>query len=208
LVPFRFDIPESELADLYGRLDHARWPDELPRVGWAYGVPRDHLTELVRYWRHDYDWRAVEAELNQWPQFITTIDGARIHFVHIRSPEPDATPPHHGSRLVRVNHRVHSGRRARSHAAATGHRRPPQLPVGRLDDAIDVDHLLTNVMLYWLTRTAGSSARLYFAMASRSLALSMPLGSGCPECSCSSEAAVSSRIRLLRGGELDRDGYL
>jgi hypothetical protein len=44
-VPFRFDIPENELADLYGRLDHARWPDELPGVGWGYGVPRDYLTE-------------------------------------------------------------------------------------------------------------------------------------------------------------------
>jgi epoxide hydrolase len=92
LRPFRLDVPQGELDDLYQRLDRTRWPDELPDVGWAYGVPRTYLTELVRYWRHEYDWRAAEARLNEWPQFTTTIDGATIHFAHIRSPEPDATP--------------------------------------------------------------------------------------------------------------------
>lgn len=90
--PFRIDVPESELADLRHRLDRTRWPDELPGVGWDYGVPRDYLRELAEYWRHGYDWRAAEARLNEWPQFMTTIDGADIHFAHIRSPEPDATP--------------------------------------------------------------------------------------------------------------------
>ncbi|WP_369243980.1 epoxide hydrolase family protein [Streptomyces sp. R41] len=90
--PFRIDFPQSDLDDLHQRLDRTRWPDELPGVGWAYGIPRDYLRELVRYWRHEYDWRAAEARLNEWPQFTTEIDGARIHFAHIRSPEPDATP--------------------------------------------------------------------------------------------------------------------
>ncbi len=92
LRPFRIDVPQSDLDDLYGRLDRTRWPDELPGVGWAYGAPRGYLQELAHYWRHAYDWRAAEAELNQWPQFTTTIDGANVHFAHIRSPEPDATP--------------------------------------------------------------------------------------------------------------------
>ncbi|MGW5665916.1 epoxide hydrolase family protein [Streptomyces sp. NPDC003758] len=90
--PFRLAIPQSDLDDLHDRLDRARWPDELPGVGWAYGVPLDYLKELVRYWRHDYDWRAAEARLNAWPQFTTEIDGAHVHFAHVRSPEPDATP--------------------------------------------------------------------------------------------------------------------
>lgn len=90
--PFRIDIPQAELDDLHARLDRTRWPDELPGVGWAYGIPGDYLRELVRYWRHTYDWRAAEARLNQWPQFTTVIDGANVHFAHIRSPEPDATP--------------------------------------------------------------------------------------------------------------------
>jgi pimeloyl-ACP methyl ester carboxylesterase len=90
--PFRIDFPQSDLDDLRQRLDRTRWPDELPGTGWAYGIPRDYLQELVRYWRHTYDWRAAEARLNEWPQFTTEIDGALIHFAHIRSPEPDATP--------------------------------------------------------------------------------------------------------------------
>ncbi|BDH06453.1 epoxide hydrolase family protein [Streptomyces seoulensis] len=90
--PFRIAVPESELADLRDRLDRTRWPDELPGAGWDHGVPRDYLRELAHYWRHEYDWRAAEARLNEWPQFMTTIDGANVHFAHIRSPEPDATP--------------------------------------------------------------------------------------------------------------------
>ncbi|MEV0934406.1 epoxide hydrolase family protein [Streptomyces phaeochromogenes] len=90
--PFVLGIPQSDLDDLNARLDLTRWPDELPGVGWEYGVPRDYLKELARYWRHTYDWRAAEARLNEWPQFTTTIDGANVHFAHIRSPEPDATP--------------------------------------------------------------------------------------------------------------------
>ncbi|MER6087387.1 epoxide hydrolase family protein [Streptomyces bluensis] len=90
--PFRIDIPQTDLDDLHARLDHTRWPDELPGMGWSYGVPLDYLRDLVQYWRHDYDWRAAEARLNAWPQFTTEIDGATVHFAHIRSPEPDATP--------------------------------------------------------------------------------------------------------------------
>ncbi|MFC0030242.1 epoxide hydrolase family protein [Micromonospora chaiyaphumensis] len=90
--PYRLNVPQRELDDLHERLDRTRWPDELPGVGWSYGIPRAYLEELVRYWRHDYDWRTAETTLNQWPQFTTTIDGASIHFAHIRSPEPDAIP--------------------------------------------------------------------------------------------------------------------
>ena len=90
--PYRIAIPEADLDDLRDRLDRTRWPDELRGIGWAYGVPREYLQELARYWRHEYDWRAAEARLNEWPQFTTTIDGANIHFAHLRSPEPDATP--------------------------------------------------------------------------------------------------------------------
>ncbi|MFW6691778.1 epoxide hydrolase family protein [Streptomyces sp. MAR4 CNX-425] len=92
LRPFRIAVPDSDLDDLHHRLDRTRWPDELPGVGWAYGVPRDYLRELAHYWRHEYDWRAAEARLNRWPQFMTAVDGADLHFAHIRSPEPDATP--------------------------------------------------------------------------------------------------------------------
>jgi epoxide hydrolase len=73
--PFRIDIRQDELNDLRERLDHTRWPDELPAAGGAYSVPRDYLKELMAYWRHRYDWRAAETSLNRWPQFTTTIEG-------------------------------------------------------------------------------------------------------------------------------------
>ncbi|MDR6224360.1 epoxide hydrolase family protein [Desmospora profundinema] len=90
--PFRIVILQSVLDDLQARLTHTRWPDELPEAGGDYGVPLGYLKELAEYWRTSYDWRKHEARLNEFPQFTTTIDGANVHFLHIRSPERDAFP--------------------------------------------------------------------------------------------------------------------
>jgi pimeloyl-ACP methyl ester carboxylesterase len=92
IQPFTIAIPEADLQDLQERLARTRWANELPGVGNEYGVPLSDLKELVDYWRGGYDWRAWEARLNAYPQFTTTIDGQRIHFLHVRSPEPEATP--------------------------------------------------------------------------------------------------------------------
>jgi epoxide hydrolase len=90
--PFRIEVPQADLDDLGERLARTRWPAELDGVGWTRGVPVDYLRELAEHWRTSYDWRAQEARINQLPQFTTTIDGANLHFVHVRSPEPGATP--------------------------------------------------------------------------------------------------------------------
>jgi pimeloyl-ACP methyl ester carboxylesterase len=92
ITPFTIAIPEADLEDLRDRLARTRWPSELPGVGWSRGVPVDYLKELAEYWRTTYDWRAQEARLNEFPQFITTIDGQRVHFLHVPSAEPDALP--------------------------------------------------------------------------------------------------------------------
>ncbi|MCL6734184.1 epoxide hydrolase family protein [Streptomyces neyagawaensis] len=92
LRPFRIDIPQLQLDDLHARLAGARWPDELPGVGWSRGVPVGYAKELVEYWRTGFDWRAQEALLNSYEQWTTTVDGQNVHFLHVRSPEPDATP--------------------------------------------------------------------------------------------------------------------
>ncbi len=92
VTPYVVEIPEADLADLRARLENVRWPDELPESGWRYGVPRAYVRDLVRYWCDGYDWRAHEAKLNRHPQFTTTVDGQRIHFIHVRSPEADALP--------------------------------------------------------------------------------------------------------------------
>ncbi|MEU8900068.1 epoxide hydrolase family protein [Nocardia sp. NPDC048505] len=90
--PFRIDVPQTQLDQLHSRLADTLWPDELPGVGWDYGIPVGYLRELAEYWRTGYDWRAQESRLNELPQFITEIDGQPVHFVHVRSPEPDAVP--------------------------------------------------------------------------------------------------------------------
>jgi epoxide hydrolase len=89
---FRIDVPQADLDDLHRRLDATRWPDELPGMGWARGVPLAYLKELADHWRHRYDWRAHEARLNEYPQFTTEIDGTRVHFLHVRSAVEGATP--------------------------------------------------------------------------------------------------------------------
>lgn len=92
IQPFTIAVPQADLDDLRERLARTRWPAELPDVGWSRGVPLAYLKELAAYWRDDYDWRKHEARLNQYPQFTTEIDGQTVHFLHVRSPEPDALP--------------------------------------------------------------------------------------------------------------------
>ena len=90
--PFTIDVPDDVLADLKERLARARMPDEPEGVGWQLGMNRAYLRQLVDYWRDEFDWRAQERRLNRLEQFKTTIDGLDIHFVHRRSPQPDAFP--------------------------------------------------------------------------------------------------------------------
>jgi hypothetical protein len=92
IKPFRIDIPQADLDDLHDRLTRTRWPHEIAGVGPERGIQLDHVRKLAAYWRDGFDWRAQEAQLNEIPQFTTEIDGQRIHFLHVRSPEPDARP--------------------------------------------------------------------------------------------------------------------
>jgi epoxide hydrolase len=90
--PFRIEIPPADVDYLHQRLATARWPGELPGVGWTRGVPLGRLSELADHWRDGYDWPAQQARLNRYPQFTTEIDGQPIHFLHVRSDRPDAMP--------------------------------------------------------------------------------------------------------------------
>jgi pimeloyl-ACP methyl ester carboxylesterase len=105
IKPFTIQVPQADLDDLMSRLANTRLVNELPadqtatvdvgipvQPGWQYGVPLAYVRPLLEYWRNGYDWREHEAEINANPQFTTEIDGQSIHFVHARSPEPDATP--------------------------------------------------------------------------------------------------------------------
>lgn len=89
-VHIRFDDGEIDL--LRTRLAATRWPDQPDGTGWERGVPVGYLKELAEYWRNGFDWRGAESELNRFPNYVTTVDGQEIHFVHAISKEPNAMP--------------------------------------------------------------------------------------------------------------------
>jgi pimeloyl-ACP methyl ester carboxylesterase len=90
--PFRIAIDDAVLADLRQRLRATRWPDAETVDDWSQGAPLAWVREVCAYWADGYDWRAREARLNRFPQFVTTIDELDIHFIHQRSPHPGARP--------------------------------------------------------------------------------------------------------------------
>lgn len=89
---FRIEVPEEDLVDLRDRLVRTRWPNPSPAEPWVQGTPLTYLQELVDYWRDGYDWRAAEARLNSCQQYLTDVDGQRIHFLHVPSSHPGAMP--------------------------------------------------------------------------------------------------------------------
>jgi pimeloyl-ACP methyl ester carboxylesterase len=92
LKPFRVSVADDVLADLKARLRNTRWPEAELVDDWSQGIPLKWVQEICRYWGEGYDWRAREAKLNRFPQFKTEIDGLGVHFLHVRSPHPEAMP--------------------------------------------------------------------------------------------------------------------
>ena len=90
--PFKANVPEKDLVDLRHRIAATRWPDKETVADQSQGVQLARVQELVRYWGTDYDWRKAEARLNALPQFTTSIDAVNIHFIHVRSKNPNALP--------------------------------------------------------------------------------------------------------------------
>ncbi len=90
--PFTVAIPDAEVDDLKQRLARTRWPDPETVPDWSQGVRLENAQALIDYWEREYDWRRFERELNRFPQFLTTIDGLDIHFIHVKSKNPEAMP--------------------------------------------------------------------------------------------------------------------
>ena len=90
--PFRIEISEDALADLRRRIATTRWPERETVADQSQGVQLATLQRLAAYWATDYDWREIETRLNALPQLITEIDGLDIHFIHVRSVQPNALP--------------------------------------------------------------------------------------------------------------------
>lgn len=92
LRPFNFQASQASLDDLRRRIAQTRWPDRETVDDQSQGIQLEKLKPLVEYWGTSYDWRKAEAKLNALPQFMTTIDGVDIHFIHVRSRHPNAMP--------------------------------------------------------------------------------------------------------------------
>ena len=90
--PFTVAIPDSEIEDLKLRLARTRWPNPETVPDWSQGVRLENTKSLIYYWEREYDWRRLERGLNQFPQFVTTIDGLDVHFIHVTSKNPNAMP--------------------------------------------------------------------------------------------------------------------
>jgi pimeloyl-ACP methyl ester carboxylesterase len=90
--PFRIETPDRILDDLNARINSTRWPNKELVKDRSQGVQLATTQELARYWVTDYDWRECEARLNELPQYVTEIDGVDIHFIHVKSPHPNALP--------------------------------------------------------------------------------------------------------------------
>jgi pimeloyl-ACP methyl ester carboxylesterase len=90
--PFRFHASDEALADLRRRITATKWPPRETVSDATQGVQLETMRALARYWETDYDWRKMEARLDALPQFMTTIDGVEIHFIHVRSKHPNALP--------------------------------------------------------------------------------------------------------------------
>lgn len=90
--PFHVNVPEADLIDLRMRIKATRWPERETVTDASQGVQLATTQKLARYWATDHDWRKCETRLNALPQFITEIDGLDIHFIHVRSKQPNALP--------------------------------------------------------------------------------------------------------------------
>jgi len=92
MEPFEIAISDDVLEDLRRRLQHTRWPDEMPDTGWEYGSNLDYIKELIEYWRTDFDWRAQERKLNAFHHYKTDVDGLSIHFIKENGTGPNPMP--------------------------------------------------------------------------------------------------------------------
>jgi len=90
--PYHAHVPDKALADLKRRIADTRWPDKETVDDDSQGIQLAKVQALVQYWGKGYDWRKFEAQLNKLPQFVTTIDGVDIYFIHVRSKNPNALP--------------------------------------------------------------------------------------------------------------------
>lgn len=91
-TPFSLHVADADIADLRARLARTRFADVAPGPAWAFGTDAGYLRTLVAHWQHGFDWRAQEARLNAFPQFMVPLAGIDLHFLHVAGKGPDPKP--------------------------------------------------------------------------------------------------------------------
>ncbi len=93
ITRFRIKVEDSLLQDLRKRLLYCKFPPkQIANNEWKAGTELEYLKDLMRHWSEEYDWPKQQDMLNKFPQFKVTINGLSIHFIHIRSSQPNAIP--------------------------------------------------------------------------------------------------------------------
>lgn len=81
LEPFTIDVAPGTIDDLHRRIDATRWPEMPFDTAWGSGTSDVVLRELVGYWRHEYDWWAVQDGLNRLDHLRVPIEDEAMHCV-------------------------------------------------------------------------------------------------------------------------------
>jgi pimeloyl-ACP methyl ester carboxylesterase len=92
ITEFKCHISQSAIDNLRSRLRQTRWTDEITRSNWQYGASLSYIKELADYWLNMFDWRKVEDEINQYPNYIAEVDGTKIHFLHVKGNGKKSVP--------------------------------------------------------------------------------------------------------------------
>ena len=92
ITPFTINIPEEQITDLRNRINNTRWAEEECVNDWSQGIPLTYVREVADYWANQYDWRKSEQYLNTFDHYQTNINDLDIHFIHQKSPHPNAYP--------------------------------------------------------------------------------------------------------------------
>jgi len=92
IKPFKIDIPDKELQEIYTKVKNYPWHEMPNDGGWNYGTNLNYMKEVANYWVKDFDWRKHEKEINKFSNFKTNVDNIDIHFIHEKGSGSNPTP--------------------------------------------------------------------------------------------------------------------
>ena len=92
IKPFKLNIPDKTLQEIYTKVKNYPWHEMPDDGGWKYGSNLDYMKEISSYWVNDFDWRKHEAEINKFSNFTTFVDDIEIHFIHEKGSGSNPAP--------------------------------------------------------------------------------------------------------------------